>query len=93
MPWSRAFEDPVPLPDGRLLRTLRQAADHIQGLPADEQQLAHWHVAIEVLIAAAEDRGPLMHARIGMLRAINHGRPQPAAAPRGKKAKPYRIIR
>jgi hypothetical protein len=23
---------------------------------------------------AAEDRGPLMHARVGMLRAMNHGR-------------------
>jgi hypothetical protein len=26
----------------------------------------------EALIMAAEDRGPLMHAQIGMLRALNH---------------------
>jgi hypothetical protein len=28
-------------------------------------------VTVEALIMAAEDRGPLMHARIGMLRALN----------------------
>jgi hypothetical protein len=27
--------------------------------------------ATEALIMAAEDRGPLMHARIGVLRALN----------------------
>ena len=30
--------------------------------------------AIEALILAAEGRGPLLHARVGMLRAMNHGR-------------------
>ena len=29
---------------------------------------------------AAEDRGPLMHARIGMLKALNNGKPEPPAA-------------
>jgi hypothetical protein len=33
--------------------------------------LPHWQAATEALIMAAEDRGPLMHARIGMLRALN----------------------
>jgi hypothetical protein len=30
-----------------------------------------WQAAIETLIMAAEGRGPLMHARIGVLRALN----------------------
>jgi hypothetical protein len=30
-----------------------------------------WQAAIEALIMAAEGRGPLMHARVGMLRALN----------------------
>jgi hypothetical protein len=30
-----------------------------------------WQAAIEALLMAAEDRGPLMHARIGMMRALN----------------------
>ena len=36
-----------------------------------EQDLAEWQAATEALIMAAEDRGPLMHARIGVLRALN----------------------
>ena len=71
MPWSRPFEEPIPLPDGRTLRTLRDAADYITGLPKAEQDLAVWQTAVEALIMAAEDRGPLMHARIGVLRALN----------------------
>jgi hypothetical protein len=51
--------------------TLRDAADHITKLPKAEQQLDEWQTAIEALIMAAESRGPLMHARIGMLRALN----------------------
>jgi hypothetical protein len=40
--------------------TLRDAADYIM-----------WQTAVEALIMAAEDRGALMHARTGMLRALN----------------------
>jgi hypothetical protein len=51
--------------------TLRDAADYIVTLPKAEQNLEAWQTAIEALIMAAEDRGPLMHARIGVLRALN----------------------
>jgi hypothetical protein len=71
MPWSRAFEDPIPLPRGRQLITLKVAAGYIMKLPKAEQDLPEWQAAIEALLMAAEDRGPLMHARIGMLRALN----------------------
>jgi hypothetical protein len=40
-------------------------------LPKAEQNLREWQAATEVLIMAAEGRGPLMHARIGVLRALN----------------------
>ena len=66
--WSRPFEDPIILPDGR---TLRDAADYITSLPKAEQNLEPWQTAVEALIKAAEDRGPVMHSRIGMLRALN----------------------
>lgn len=91
MPWSRAFDDPIVLPDGRTIDTLEQAARHIQKLPKAEQESAAWQAATEALILAAEDRGPMMHARIGMLRAINAGRPAPVPE-RRKRAKAYRII-
>ena len=69
MSWSDEFEDPIP---GMV--TLRDAADYIQKLPKATQQMIHWQAAVEALIMAAEGRGPLLHARVGMLRAMNHGR-------------------
>ena len=51
--------------------TLHDAADYIVKLPKAEQNLEAWQTAVEALLMAAEDRGPLMHARIGMLRAPN----------------------
>lgn len=77
-----------------MLRTLREAGTYIAKLPRAKQQSAHWQTAAEALIMAAEDRGPIMHARIGMLRALNHGRPSPSLPPRAKKpAKAYRMLR
>ncbi len=40
-------------------------------LPGKTRQSDEWQAAIEALLMAAEDRGPLMHARIGVLRALN----------------------
>jgi hypothetical protein len=71
MPWSRRFEDPIPLPGGKALRTLRDAASYVMVLPGKTRQSDEWQAAIEALLMAAEDRGPLMHARVGMLRALN----------------------
>jgi hypothetical protein len=71
MSWSRAFEDPIPLPRGRQLVTLKDAAAYIMKLTKAEQHLEEWQTVTEALMMAAEDRGPLMHARIGVLRALN----------------------
>jgi hypothetical protein len=69
--WQRPFEDPIPLPDGRKMLTLKEAANYIMKLPKGEQHLEEWQAATEALMMAAEDRGPLMHARIGVMRALN----------------------
>jgi len=37
--WSREFDDPIPLPNGRQLVTLKDAADYIMKLPKAEQGL------------------------------------------------------
>ena len=50
-------------------------------------------LAMHCLIEAAEGRGPLLHARIGVLRALNHGKPDPKLIPRKKAVKTYRIVR
>lgn len=59
------------LPGGRERLTLRDAAAYIMKLPRGEQHLEEWQTATEALITAAEDRGPLTHARIGVLRGLN----------------------
>jgi hypothetical protein len=69
--WNRPFEDPIVPPDGRNLLTLKNAADYIMALPKAEQKHEKWQTAVEMLIMAAEGRGPLMHARIGVLQALN----------------------
>jgi hypothetical protein len=69
--WSRRFEDPIPLPHGRQLITLKDAAEYIQKLPEAEQLLEEWQTAIGCAIGAAEGRDFVMHSRIGVLRALN----------------------
>jgi len=86
MPWDREFEYPVPG-----LRTLRDAANYIMKLPKAEQAKPHWQTAGEMLLIAAEGRGPMMFAHIGMLRALDHGKPAPEQQPRRKAAKKFRI--
>ena len=70
--WKRGFDEPIPLPRGRQLVTLEDAARYIQKLPKAEQQIEEWQTAVEVLILVAESSdGPTMLARIGVMRALN----------------------
>jgi hypothetical protein len=69
--WSRAFDDPIPVPKGRQLVTLRDAANYIQKLPTAEQLLEEWQAAVEALLLVVELNGPTMMARIGVMRALN----------------------
>jgi hypothetical protein len=69
--WKRRFEDPIPLPRGRHLVTLEDAAEYIQKLPEAEQLLEEWQAAVEALLLVVELNGPTMMARIGILRALN----------------------
>jgi hypothetical protein len=69
--WSREFEDPIPLPGGRQLVTLKDAADYMMKLSKAEHAMPEWEAAGEAVIMAAERRGPLLHARVGVLRALD----------------------
>jgi hypothetical protein len=53
LPWSTRFEDPIILPDGRQLLTLKDAADYIMKLPKKESDLPEWQTAIENSCCAA----------------------------------------
>jgi hypothetical protein len=70
LPWSTPFEDPIVLPDGRKLLTLKDAADYIMRLPKEESDLAQWQVAIEALMLCSRG-GHAMLARIAFMTALN----------------------
>jgi hypothetical protein len=61
MGWSQSFDDSIPPPRGDLLFTLKVAVTYVR----------NGRLVIEALIMAAEDRGPLMHARIGVMRNLD----------------------
>jgi hypothetical protein len=69
--WSRPFHDPIPVPKGKPLLTLKDAAAYILKLPKAKQKSPDLQTAGEALLMAAEDRGPMMHARIGVMQALN----------------------
>jgi hypothetical protein len=71
MGWDTQFTDPIPLPKGKPLATLREAATYITKLPKKEASLPEWQAATEALLLVAENNGPPMFARIGFMRALN----------------------
>jgi hypothetical protein len=80
MSWDRPFPQPVPLPKGPPAQTLRDAADYIRKLPQPERDCQEWRLAVQMLIDAAEDRGPMLFARMGIVRALE-GRVETALDP------------
>jgi hypothetical protein len=90
--WSREFDDPIPLPDGRTLATLRDAGEYVAGLPAKTAAQPHWQLAVRQLMDAATRGGIVMLANIAMRQALSHGEPPPAPEPRKKRGPKYKVI-
>jgi hypothetical protein len=53
--WSRAFDDPILLPDGRSIETLRGAGNYIMAL-GKARERPEWQAAAEAVLMAAEGR-------------------------------------
>jgi hypothetical protein len=70
MSWDRPFAQPVPLPKRPPAQILRDAADYIRNLPQPERDRPEWRLAVQMLIDAAEDRGPTLFARMGIVKAL-----------------------
>jgi hypothetical protein len=68
--WTRQFDDPILLPRGRPLVTLKDAGTYITKLPKAEHNAPEWQAAMEAPILVAERNGPTMMARIGVMRAL-----------------------
>jgi hypothetical protein len=69
--WDQRFFDPIILPNGRKLVTLRDAAQYVTKLPKAEHDAEEWQAAMQALMLVAEHDGPTTFARIGMMRALN----------------------
>ncbi len=69
--WKREFDEPIPLPSGRSLVTLKDAGTYITKLPKSDHATPEWQAAMESLILVAERGGPTMFTRIGIMRAMN----------------------
>lgn len=70
MSWLTPFEDPIALPNGQLLHTLKDAADYITILPVEEFGLAPWQAAMEALISCSQGSDAQL-ARLAFLKALN----------------------
>jgi hypothetical protein len=68
--WSREFDEPIDLPDGRKLVTLEDAGNYITKLPKAEHLAPEWQEAMQALMIVARG-GPTMFARIGVMRALH----------------------
>jgi hypothetical protein len=80
--WQRPFDDPIALPRGRQLVTLRDAAEYITKLPKAEHDAPEWQAAMEALLLVADLGGPTMFARIGVMRAMQRKGPKATPAQR-----------
>jgi hypothetical protein len=71
--WTRKFDEPIPVPKGRRLVTLRDAGDYVAKLPKAKHMTAEWQAAMLALMLVVDLNGPTMMARIGIMRALNRG--------------------
>lgn len=90
--WSRRFDEPISLPNGRKLATLRDAGEYIAALPPKVHNTKRWEAAAKALMLVVESGDPTMLARIGMVRAVNPDKGGPPE-PRQKRAKKYRVVK
>ena len=70
--WSFRFAEPIVLPDGRKLATLREAITQLAKIiPESEHDMPEVLTASDLLTQAAEHGGSVEFARIATLQAIN----------------------
>jgi hypothetical protein len=69
--WDQRFSEPIVVPKGNALATLRDAGTYIAKLPKAEHEAMEWQTAMQCLMQAADRAGPIEFARMGMLQALN----------------------
>ena len=93
--WSRRFDEPIKMPDGKTLRTLKDAAEYVLALPPKKQKKEPaWQQAAECLKNAAEREIAWMwFARPAMMHALLGSDKPPIGNPDGKKGRSWRNTR
>jgi hypothetical protein len=77
MSWHLCFDEPITLEDGTELASLRDAIAYLaQSIPETEHLVKEVQAAAHCVTQAAENGGPLLFARIGMMQAINRHKPR-----------------
>lgn len=72
MSWDQRFAEPIVLPDGVKLASLREAIAYVvRTAPPSERSMPTVVTAAEMLTLAAEHAAPIEFARIATLQAIN----------------------
>jgi hypothetical protein len=91
--WEQICDDPIELPDGRLLRTLPNAVEFIEELPKATHDRSEWQAAIEALLLVVDHDGDTLLAHIAIKRALNAGSRPIEPEPRRKLVKRHRVVR
>ncbi|MDB5688075.1 MAG: hypothetical protein JWR77_2664 [Rhizorhabdus sp.] len=68
--WYTHFQEPIPVPKGEPLVTLRDAGAYITRLSKTQYDHPAWQNAMYVLIRTAEHGDPVEFARLGMMQAL-----------------------
>lgn len=95
MSWYLEFSDPILVPGGEPLVTLRDAGAYITALPLKVHDAKAWQTAMECLLLAADKAGPIEFARLAMEQAL---RPKPEPVFHTAKKDPvwrnnYKLVR
>ena len=77
--WKRAFDDPIPLPDGSELRTLLDAGRYVDALPRSMHEREEWQTVMEVLLSAVEGREPVRLVQAALTLALQESKPMKGA--------------
>ncbi|MDB5656147.1 MAG: hypothetical protein JWQ94_3760 [Tardiphaga sp.] len=71
MSWDQEFPEPIQVPGGGELTSLRDAGGYITRLPTTELEAREWQTAMHCLIEAADHGGPVSFARLGVAQALH----------------------
>ena len=70
MSWDLRFPEPIPVPHGKQLVTLRDAGAYVTSLPKPMHDAPAWRTVMECLLLVADKGGPPEFARLALEQAL-----------------------